>query len=211
MLRSIRHAARSGALVALAAAGLTRVAAGEEGAPPRLVIRFYDSTHAKRESLDAAGGEAARILHRAGVMAAWIDCDSREAAESICRRPAGLLDVVFKIVRRPESRRAVADDALGFSVVPDDGSSGVLAGAFLDRVRLVAPTEAWAFRVVGLVAAHEVGHLLLGRQSHSGAGIMRADLLDRNLAGAAWGQLVFSPDEAKRMREELQRRSTAAD
>lgn len=181
----------------------------ETATEPTLTVRIYDSTRASDECISVAGEEIVRIFHAAGIDAAWVNCNTKNPAKPFCARPAGLLDVVLKIQRRPESRRRVTESALGFSVVPEDGSAGVLAGVFLDRVRIVAPTEAWAFRIVGLLAAHEIGHLLLGPGSHSGTGIMRRDFHDRTLAGAAWGHLVFAREEAQRMLAELRRRREA--
>jgi hypothetical protein len=57
-------------------------------------------------------------------------------------------------------------------------------------------------QVLGLIIAHEVGHLLLGR-NHSPGGIMRArwGLNDWVLAGQ--GELVFLPQQAAAMRTKL--------
>ncbi|HMA16939.1 MAG TPA: hypothetical protein VKS03_00735 [Thermoanaerobaculia bacterium] len=215
MFRSIRHAARLGPLVALAAAGLTRVAAGEEGALPRLAIRIYDSTGASRESIDAAGQETVRILSDAGIGAIWIDCSGDRfdpGAETTCSRPAGPLDVVFKILPHPGEAQGHSRETTAFSVVPNDGTPGVLAGVFLDRVLLIgwfARTR--TFQIVGLLAAHEIGHLLLGTNSHSHAGIMRSELSDKTLRGASWGHLRFSRSEANRMRDALRRRQATLD
>ena len=182
----------------------------ETATEPPLVVRMYDSTRASKECVAVAGEETVRILRAAGIDAVWVNCNAPDPAKPVCDRPAGLLDVVLKIQHRPESRRDVTEDALGFSVVPQDGSPGILAGVFLDRVRIVAPTEAWAFRIVGLLAAHEIGHLLLGRGSHSRTGIMRPDFQAKTLAGAVWSHLVFARDEAQRMLAELRRRREAA-
>jgi hypothetical protein len=58
---------------------------------------------------------------------------------------------------------------------------------------------------LGHVIAHEIGHLLLGANSHSPVGIMRPQW---RLADEVWmakGALVFDTDQAKRMQMELTR------
>jgi hypothetical protein len=55
--------------------------------------------------------------------------------------------------------------------------------------------------VLGHVVAHELGHLLLGRGTHSAAGLMRADL-DTNLA--VQGRLLFTDAEARAIRAALE-------
>jgi len=208
MPRSLDRAVRFRALSALAVICLARISAAEEGRPPRLVIRFYDTTRASRETLSFAGEELIRILRRAGIDAVWHDCGGAPPADAICREPAGPLDVILRILPEPGPGSTESDRTAGFSIVPDDGSPGVVAVVFRDRARRAAgrSTEAWTFRILGLLAAHEVGHLLLGSQSHSSSGIMRPELFEKSLESVSWGQLVFGRDEAARMRAELRRR-----
>jgi hypothetical protein len=51
--------------------------------------------------------------------------------------------------------------------------------------------------------AHELGHLLLGSNSHSPTGLMRADWRTKDLTGMAQGGLVFSDEQAQRMKIKL--------
>lgn len=191
-----------------------RALPAETSTEPRLVIRLYDSTGASRENLAVAGEELIRILVSAGVDAAWLDCSGyrlERPEETACSRAGGPLDIVFTILRHPEAGSALSEETLAFSAVPNDGSPGVFAGVFLDRVGLVGrAARTWKFRTVGLLAAHEIGHLLLGPNSHSRGGIMRPELSETTLQGTAWKHLCFSPSEAERMRAELRSRLEAA-
>ena len=54
--------------------------------------------------------------------------------------------------------------------------------------------------LLGCVIAHELGHLLLGKSSHSEEGLMRARWEARELREAAKGNLLFSKSETERMR-----------
>jgi hypothetical protein len=51
--------------------------------------------------------------------------------------------------------------------------------------------------------AHELGHLLLGTNSHSPTGLMRADWRTKDLTDMAQGGLVFSNEQAQKMKAEL--------
>ena len=53
------------------------------------------------------------------------------------------------------------------------------------------------------VAAHEIGHLLLGTNSHSTAGLMHAHWTAEELASAKVDGLVFLEKESRRMRAKL--------
>jgi hypothetical protein len=53
--------------------------------------------------------------------------------------------------------------------------------------------------VLGAAMAHEIGHLLLGGQSHAAIGIMVARLDCEKLTRASRGELGFTPDQARRI------------
>src|SRR5689334_15085747 len=57
--------------------------------------------------------------------------------------------------------------------------------------------------VLGTVLAHEIGHLLLGRNSHSATGIMRARWQSRDFYAVLKGASGFSAAESKRIREQI--------
>jgi hypothetical protein len=213
MTRSLGYTAASRLLIAAAlAASVARSAPASEA---ELVIRVYDGTKASTENLAVAGAEAIRILSRAGLNATWLNCSAsrlEHPTQPACHRPRGPAELILKIVSRaPDAQPGISEDAFGLSVLPESGVGGVFAVVFRDSVdRLFRASEMWRFRVVGLLAAHEIGHLLLGSNSHSGAGIMRPDLYGETLESAAWGNLVFAPSEAERMRAALRHRMDPA-
>ena len=58
---------------------------------------------------------------------------------------------------------------------------------------------------LGHVMAHELGHLLLGSNSHSGMGIMRAHWQSEELRRLSRGGLWFTNEQADRMTGKLYR------
>jgi len=57
--------------------------------------------------------------------------------------------------------------------------------------------------------AHEIGHLLLGPNSHSPSGIMQARWEAEQVQQLLKGALVFDKRQAARIQEEVQRRMEA--
>lgn len=64
--------------------------------------------------------------------------------------------------------------------------------------------------LLGAVTAHELGHLLLGTNSHSGSGLMSAFWSGGKLRIAAQGWLTFTDAEAKRIHARMTARALAA-
>jgi hypothetical protein len=57
--------------------------------------------------------------------------------------------------------------------------------------------------LLGHVAAHEIGHLLLGPNSHAVAGIMQAHWRLHELTGAELTRMVFLDRESQKMKQRL--------
>jgi hypothetical protein len=57
--------------------------------------------------------------------------------------------------------------------------------------------------ILGDVIAHELGHLLLGSNTHSREGIMQPHWQAEQLGRIAKGQMHFTPEQASKMRTKL--------
>jgi hypothetical protein len=64
--------------------------------------------------------------------------------------------------------------------------------------------------MLGTRRAHEIGHLLLAENSHSGTGVVRALWGDPDLRMIACGRLCFTPEQAARMVSLVTERAHAA-
>src|SRR5262249_60671850 len=83
--------------------------------------------------------------------------------------------------------------ALGEALPCGLGREGCIASVFLDRVQEFANRSGISpHEVLGYAMAHELGHLLLGANSHSNRGLMQARLPNRDIQR---GDLLFTPNE----------------
>ncbi len=84
------------------------------------------------------------------------------------------------------------------------GGTGCYSDVFYDQA-MELHTD-WHFAIsdtLGSVMAHELGHLLLGSNSHSRAGIMRAHWQGEDLYRLARGNLQFTDEQGEHMRGKL--------
>ena len=64
-------------------------------------------------------------------------------------------------------------------------------------------------QILGHAMAHEIGHVLLRRESHSAGGIMRSVWSRSDLQKMSAGNLRFTPEEARRLRAGVVRRGSS--
>jgi hypothetical protein len=109
---------------------------------------------------------------------------------------------VLRILAAPTENR-FQDKVFGFAVVP------ALASVYYDYVSRRAESDDAEFEVpiiLGCVIAHEVGHLLLGANSHSDLGVMQPRWERKQIRQAMMGGLLFTPEQAKLIQAETQTR-----
>ena len=98
---------------------------------------------------------------------------------------------------------------MGVALVEEQGR--VYASVFYQRVADVAESgKISTGKVLGHAIAHEIGHLLLGSNSHSPAGLMKADWKSGDLKLLDMGRLHFSPKEGSLMRADVASRNSEA-
>jgi hypothetical protein len=86
----------------------------------------------------------------------------------------------------------LSEITFGISYLSADGS-GCYANLFYQRVEeMHERSRVNLASLLGDVAAHEIGHLLLGTNSHAANGIMRARWESEELGSISMGTLFFS-------------------
>lgn len=140
----------------------------------------------------------------------WTDCPTSRAEWSNypnCQLPWQVNDYVLEVI--PEAMAALlgkSEDALGSTPACSIGPHCTTI-VFYDQVERIANGATAAGPVLlGRSMAHEIGHLLLGANTHSPTGIMRARWSARELRLNAGPGMLFTQEEARRMRIRLSER-----
>ena len=192
-------------VVAMAAAVLTMRAHAEgrqDGAT--LTIRLYNASGIPAPELVSARRVAETILQDTGLNVAFRHC-GRPVIPGYRADPCGQSlspsEVVVRVIGAPAFRPTLHPETYGLAYVVKETNRGWLATVFSDRVGEAASrVAADPGTLLGLVMAHEIGHLLLGTSYHGDAGVMRAYWPDAvlNHGGEQWR---FSRLEAARMQQ----------
>ena len=158
------------------------VAAAETGVRPSIVVHVDDYVGVPAGAIQEAKAEVARALGSAGVNVEWAEGPlpiptSTPALSSDDRHHLTVAIVNNQTLAGAKSA-GPTDASLGqaFHVV---GRAHVFYNRILDRT---ACTHVNANLVLAHVITHEIGHLLLGPNSHSPLGVMRPSL-DAALGG----------------------------
>ncbi len=222
MVRSLRNRIVITSLLSLSSVGLSSIgmtpigisrahAAEVNSLAPALTVNIYNYAQAPQATLSVATAEAARILRDAGIETRWTQCATEP--ELIPKYPdctlPGPASLVMRIIPRSMARpKPSGPAAFGVALVPKDGSFGRFASVYIEAVAAIAgDDEALGARILGHLMSHGLGHLLLGKQSHSRRGIMRADWLEKDLQDARQGRFLFTTQQARNMRGAMALRS----
>ncbi len=153
-----------------------------------IVVEVLNHAGAAREELSQAEGEAARIFRAAGLEIQWVDCSGNN-----CHHVPRENEFVLNIV--PDGKTST-DLVFGVAFLGPNGE-GKYCDVFFRRIEAAASGNGRNIsRLLGTVAAHELGHLLLGCHSHSGAGIMMSRWKEETLRRVEMGSLLFSGKQA---------------
>lgn len=170
---------------------------------PTVVVSVFNDAKMPEETVRGAEEVAQRVFRRAGLRVEWINCGGTGEADKwsqFCSEASFPTHLQLRILRRPHD---LTERTFGVSYLGADGK-GCYSNVFAEQAEtLHAASGASIESVLGLVAAHEVAHLLLGTNSHSAAGIMRGRWESVELAEAGKGELIFSREQADRMKNRI--------
>ena len=179
----------------------TGVRVGAE-ARPTLTVRLYNSSGVPRQELQAARRALERTFEDTGLDLVFRQCGrSASAGDPVdsCSERLKALEVVVRVIDSPALNPTLHPEACGVAYLVRETDRGWLATVFSNRIATVATrTGVDAGTLLGLVTAHEIGHLLLGAGYHGWTGVMQADWPDAQIQDDRW---QFSRVEAARMRD----------
>jgi hypothetical protein len=182
--------------------------------PRTITIRIRNYAQVKPSVLNQATKAASDIFRGAGVDSVWVECSVGQTflPDSSCSNPVTPLDLVLNLLPRSRTQNLhLRDEVLGMAMETTAQDFGAFASVFYDSVELCAAHRGLDLsHLLGHVIAHELGHLLLGANSHSGHGVMRACWSGKELVAAGQGGLSFSASEQHRLQTVLTARTQAA-
>jgi len=169
-------------------------------------VRVNDYAQVSPGTLSGAEREAARIIGKAGLRTDWVNCPANstlEVAQDPCKEPLQPMDIVLRLIPQPQNNK-YDDSVFGFAVVP------IVASVYVNYAVEKAKRDNAEFEipfVLGNVIAHEIGHLLLGLNSHSESGIMQKRWQSNHVRQAVTGNLSFTEEQGRLMVAEMQKRA----
>ena len=198
--------------------GRPAIAAGDQPEKRQtLTLRIYNYAQVQAHVLDQAKRESNRIFNQLGIETNWLDCPTSPeqiAANSSCAAKPGPDHLILNLLPKSMSKKyGFKRGIFGFALPTAKGMPGNAISLFFDSVLDLAyyGGVGTSFRdaqaiILGHMIVHEVGHLLLGPNSHSSEGVMSFPWNKRTLTDMERGRLTFTPTERSKIDSELLRR-----
>ena len=188
-------------------AGCSTAIGAQSSHAGKIEIRVYDYVSLTSKTLNEAETEASRVLQQAGIETDWrlAALSAAEADGLAAAPPMQPTTVVLRILDRQRSEKLIVrKEALGYGVPCPVDEPGCMTSILYTRVEALAKQgDASLAQILGHAIAHELGHLLLGSNAHSISGIMQARSRGDVLRQATKGLLLFTTEQAGRMRNEV--------
>jgi len=181
---------------------------GKLGPSATITVQMYNYSRASPTVLTGAEREAGRILGEAGVQPVWLECPvepSSVGPEGPCKKAPEATGIRLRVLAAPTEIK-VRDTIFGFTVHP------VLASVYYEHAARRAKSDDAEFElpiILGCAIAHELGHLLLGPDSHSDWGIMQGKWEPNQFRQLTMGTFLFTAEQSRLMRAQAQMRTRA--
>ena len=170
---------------------------------PSVAISVFNDAGVSSMLLTQAEEIASRVFEESRIHVEWVNCSPVEETlghEAACPVAAFPDHLHVHIVRRSLNMK---DSVLGVSFLSPEGS-GCQADVFYEGIeRMYRESLVHTTVILGHVMAHEIGHLLLGINSHSSRGIMHAHWGKEDLTRAEACKLLFAESQSRRMAQRL--------
>ena len=171
-----------------------------------LTVRLYNLAEVPEAEFARALEEATEIFGRIGVRPAWLHC-AGPAADAACNEVHGPSVVNLRLMSADALPEDLPKGIFGFALMSQKGGFAAYANVYFGRVSQISDGRKYRRDVLlGAMISHELGHLLLGVNSHSKAGLMTLPWTPKVLTAADQGTLVFSKREASKIRKAVEAR-----
>jgi hypothetical protein len=180
-----------------------------DSSPLKMTVHVFGYAPGSLEAWHSAQGIATRIFNRAGIEAVWITCslssDGQFLQPGCSTTPQPGIITLHLVPTSKSTRNHFGNSTLGLAVPAEQGTA---AGAlvFFDRVEQLAkgggaPTAV----ILGHVATHELGHVLLGPRTDTSLGVMKGRWSRSTIELAKGEQLSFTKKEVATIQREVRR------
>ena len=201
-------------ILSLLLPALGRAASLESPRPNhRINVRIFNYASVSKSAFGKAQKEASRIFRRSGIEINWIQCavvDRSVTGDPRCTAKPLATDILMRIVPK-EMVKFKRRSEFGVALIPAEGGFGKYASVF--HARVLGYVERWHASeglLLGHFISHEMGHLLLGANSHSRSGLMNATWGRSAIERAGHARLLFNSQEAARMQNQVAQRMEQA-
>ena len=171
----------------------------------RLQVSLFNDAHINAATLAEAQSRASFLFSQAGIEIDWLVCRAADPSDfspstSPCSALAWPAHLSVRI--RPHAL-SVSPETFGQAFV-DSAGQGLYSNVYYQNLALSSNHPQLSDGdLLGFVIAHELGHLLLGTNSHSPAGLMQARWDASALLAASRSALFFTPAQSATLRARL--------
>jgi hypothetical protein len=171
-----------------------------------LTVSVYNDAVIPAATLSEAETIAARIFEGSGIHVVWLNCSpGNPVSGALCKIAVSERNLQVRVGRHSLN---LQPSILGISYLsPEGGHQADVFYESIEGLRGSEPTQSAI--ILGHVMSHEIGHLLLGTNSHSPSGIMRAQWDREQLGLALAGMLSFTKSQSHLMTDRLAKTATA--
>ena len=164
----------------------------------RVMVLVHNYAHLPKQILSDAKDRASLIFHKAGVEVEWADCPLKDEDPSLYPECPATVDASQLFLRiLPKTAGKMQDGGQAFVAAR-------IANIFWNRVEEQAQRlNVSAARVMAHTVAHELGHLLLGSNSHSSVEIMTARWDAPTMTRICQEGLYFNSQQSELIRSEV--------
>ena len=198
-------------LILVSTANLTGIALLAKPESPEaglnITVHVYNYARIPAYTLTRTEKQVADYFFRAGIQLQWEDCTlsppKAGSSSSPCPWDPDPSDLVLKIVPHLDVKaEGFRGDVFGMAAA----SQIIIINERTEEIARMA--EATYPVVLGITIAHELGHALLGPNSHSKDGIMCPSWVGKDFKRVQSTTLSFTPEQAEEMHLTIQQRKT---